>query len=74
MVRAWRAAWLAGDLTAHQSRWFEPAGAEQLYDIQQDPHELINLVASPAHQQILAELRTQLENFLASGGRHRRYR
>ena len=68
MVRAWRKAWQAGALPAVQSRWFEPAGDEQLYDIVADPHELNNLVRSPAHQTILREMRAALDAFLAEVG------
>ncbi len=68
MVRAWRTAWQTGTLSAAQTRWFEPAGAEQLYDIIEDPHEMNNLADSPAHQRILDDLRDVLEKFLAEVG------
>lgn len=68
MVRAWRTAWQTGELSAVQSRWFEPTGDEQLYDTVTDPHELNNLVQSPAHQTILQEMRTALAAFLAEVG------
>ncbi len=68
MVRAWRKAWQAGPLPAVQSRWFEPAGEEQLYDIVADPHELINLAGSADHQTILQDMRAALDAFLAEVG------
>jgi arylsulfatase A-like enzyme len=68
MVRAWRKAWQAGALPAVQSRWFEPAGAEQLYDIVVDPHELNNLASSAEHQSVLMEMRTALDAFLTEVG------
>jgi N-sulfoglucosamine sulfohydrolase len=33
---------------------------EELYDIQKDPDEVVNLAASPAHQKTLAELRAEV--------------
>ena len=68
MVRAWRKAWQAGVLPAVQSRWFEPASAEQLYDIVADPHELNNLAGSSEHQRVLIEMRAALDAFLAEVG------
>lgn len=37
---------------------------EELYDLRKDPFQLTNLAADPAHQETLANLRTQLENEL----------
>ncbi|XOV85034.1 MAG: sulfatase-like hydrolase/transferase [bacterium] len=68
MVRAWRQAWLDGRLSDAQSRWFEAAGEEQLYDIQADPHELQNLADSEAHQAIRQQLRETLDAFLFAVG------
>lgn len=64
MVRAWRTAWQKGQLNATQSRWFEPAGEEQLYDLNIDPHEIDNLAGSPDHQKTLKRLRSALDDFL----------
>ena len=30
---------------------------EELYDTVEDPHELVNLVESPQHQEVLARMR-----------------
>ncbi|CAE7635861.1 unnamed protein product [Symbiodinium pilosum] len=68
MVRVWRKAWQAGTLPAVQFRWFKPAGAEQLYDIVADPHELTNLASSTDHQTILRDMRSALDTFLAEIG------
>lgn len=68
MVRAWRTAYQSGNLNAHQRRWFEPVGTEQLYDIVTDPHELTNLATSPEHQNILRTLSAELDAFLQKVG------
>ena len=33
----------------------------ELYDLRQDPHEMRNLYQSPAHQQILSDLKAELK-------------
>ncbi|TWT81311.1 Arylsulfatase [Planctomycetes bacterium CA13] len=38
---------------------------EELYDVQDDPHELSNLAQSPKHQKTLAELRVRLDEWIA---------
>ena len=64
MVRAWRSAWQNGQLSATQSRWFEPAGEEQLYDLDIDPFEIKNLAGKQDHQETLDRLREVLLNFV----------
>ena len=68
MVRAWRAAYQSGSLNSQQRRWFEPVGAEQLYDTVADPHELNNLAAVPGHEAVLATMRAALDAFLQKVG------
>jgi N-sulfoglucosamine sulfohydrolase len=45
---------------------FRPA--EELYDLEADPNELHNLAAEPAHAETLAELRGQLDAWMADHG------
>jgi N-sulfoglucosamine sulfohydrolase len=68
MVRAWQAAWAAGTLNEDQSRWFEPAGAEQLYDLERDPHELDNLAVDEASAEVLGRMRESLAQQLEQHG------
>ena len=42
--------------------------AEELYDLQEDPHELRNLAARPEHASRLAELRARLATWRATQG------
>lgn len=58
--RQWRTMWKAGKLNAQRSQFFEPRPAEQLFDIETDPHELNNLAEDPKHAERLAELRSRL--------------
>lgn len=52
----------SGKLTPAQSVYFtQPRPKEELYDCQNDPHEITNLVDSKAHEKILAKLRTALD-------------
>jgi arylsulfatase A-like enzyme len=42
--------------------WQTPKAPEELYDLQSDPDEVINLAASPSHSDILAKLRSAQRN------------
>ncbi|MEM8627889.1 MAG: sulfatase-like hydrolase/transferase [Pseudomonadota bacterium] len=68
MVRELRAMHRAGLLTSEQELWFSPVGKERLYDLEQDPHELHNLVDDPAYAQDLRRLRTVLSNWCREVG------
>ena len=54
----WKEMFDAGQLNAAQSQFWQPKHIEELYDLQEDPDEVNNLVASPEHQDILKELRS----------------
>ncbi|MEM9702418.1 MAG: sulfatase/phosphatase domain-containing protein, partial [Planctomycetota bacterium] len=60
---AMRALRAEGKLTPDQSAIFQPGPAEELYDLEADPHELNNLAADPAHAETLNELRTALNEW-----------
>lgn len=57
----------AGKLNEFQMQWFrESKPKEELFDCDADPHELNNLADDPAYKQKLEELRTEMDNWLAS--------
>ncbi|MFJ4167574.1 sulfatase-like hydrolase/transferase [Microbacterium sp. NPDC089698] len=58
--RAWERAHLDGRLDAAQERWWRPAPGAELYDLESDPHEVVNLAGSAAHAEVEQELRTAL--------------
>lgn len=59
----------AGTLDEYQEQWFRGTKApEELFDCQEDPHELRNLAADPAYAEKLAELRTEMDRWLAAIG------
>lgn len=59
----------AGKLTPEQAAFFAPTRpAEELYDLESDPHEVKNLAASPAHAKALEELRTLLDRWIKETG------
>ena len=50
-----------GKLTHEQAFFLSPnKPEEELYDLQEDPHELVNLASSEAHQSTLTHLRSEL--------------
>ena len=68
MAELWR---LYGQdrLTRAQRLLFEtPRPAEELYDTEADPYEMINLAADPEHRQILERLRRALNRWQADVG------
>jgi hypothetical protein len=52
---------MAGELEGPQTLLFQPRPAEELYDTQADPWEMMNLAADPAYADDLARLRAALE-------------
>jgi hypothetical protein len=56
----------AGQLTeAQQLILAETKPREELYDLQTDPHEIVNLAPSPLHQETLGKLRKLLDGWIA---------
>ncbi|HZO86299.1 MAG TPA: sulfatase [Verrucomicrobiae bacterium] len=64
----------AGKLTPEQAALCAPTmPEEELYDLQNDPHEIRNLVKSPEHRKTLERLRGVLDNWIEETndqGRH----
>jgi arylsulfatase A-like enzyme len=58
-----------GQLTAAQQLiLLKTKPAEELYDLESDPHEIHNLARSSDHQQTLGELRKLLDDWIATTG------
>ncbi len=57
-MQSWERAFLAGQCNAVQSIFWNPKPAEELYDSENDPWEIRNLAADPAHRETLERMRT----------------
>ena len=68
MVRNWRKLFLEKKLTPIESKWFEPPGERQLYNLFEDPFETNNLINKKEHEQIVRDLDQQLTDFLIRVG------
>jgi uncharacterized sulfatase len=53
----WKELYDQGRLSPPQTYFWETKPAEELYDLQNDPDEVVNLAESAAHQQMLGQLR-----------------
>ena len=55
----------AGTLDENQALWFRPNKVvEELFDTENDPHELNNIAGDPAYADILASLRDECERWM----------
>jgi N-sulfoglucosamine sulfohydrolase len=64
---AWRKAWLDGKLDErHRRIWEAPQPTEELFDLQNDPWEIHNLAADPAHAERLTAMRERLKAKMAA--------
>ncbi|MFT5150275.1 MAG: N-sulfoglucosamine sulfohydrolase [Planctomycetota bacterium] len=64
-MKAIRELHAAGQLNEAQAAFAGPERpAEELYDLHQDPHEIVNLVHNPNHAQVLGEMRTRLNRWI----------
>ena len=55
----------AGKLTTGQAAPYGPRVPEELYDLRNDPDEVVNLADDPAHEKQLNVMRAQLEAWIA---------
>jgi arylsulfatase A-like enzyme len=56
-TRVWHDLFQAGKVSGPQCAFWQPHPPEELYDLQNDPHETVNLAADPAHREALEKLR-----------------
>ena len=54
-----------GELTPAQASAYGPRPEEELYDLQDDPHETVNLADDPGHNEILKAMRALVEAWIA---------
>lgn len=80
-TQIWDEMYQAGELEPPQTYFWEPKPEEELYDLDQDPHEVNNLIDSEEHQPVIQELHGALRGhiletrdagFLHEGEMHRR--
>ena len=60
----WRELFKAGKLNAAQSQFHQRRPAEQLFDVEADPHEINNLSESPKYAKVLSQLREGMKKKL----------
>jgi arylsulfatase A-like enzyme len=58
-TRVWHEQFKAGKLPPIQAAYWKPRTAEELYDLQSDPQETVNLAGSSEHRSILERLRAE---------------
>lgn len=56
-MASWENAWRKGQLNQVQSAFWNPKPAEELYDVETDPHNIHNLATEPQYQRVLLRLR-----------------
>lgn len=57
-----------GELTPAQAAPYGPRPSEELYDLREDPHELVNLADNPDHRGVLKEMRRLVEAWIEDTG------
>ncbi|MEZ6141800.1 MAG: sulfatase [Zavarzinella sp.] len=64
-MKEWRRLAAEGKLNDVQKLFFAPTKPkEEFYDTQADPHEVVNLIDSPAHQEKIQEFRKALDQWI----------
>lgn len=54
---SWEKAWKNGELNDVQSAFWKPKPAEELYDVERDPHNIHNLAGQPQYNDVLLRMR-----------------
>ncbi|CAG5018831.1 hypothetical protein DYBT9275_06080 [Dyadobacter sp. CECT 9275] len=61
---SWEAEFRAGRLNQIQQKFWQEKPAEELFDIEEDPHNIHNLATDPKYKNVLAKLREVNHNWL----------
>ncbi|SEJ12536.1 HEAT repeat-containing protein [Dyadobacter sp. SG02] len=64
-VKSWEDLYKAGKLNAVQSKFWEPKPAEELFDVDADPHNIHNLAGDPKYKKDLERLRKANAQWIA---------
>ncbi len=67
-TQVWNDAFLAGELTRVQAAFWKPKSIEELYDLEQDPHQIHNLAGDVATESIQRRLSDQLQTWMLQTG------
>ena len=67
-TKVWYDKFNNGELNDVQSAFWKPRAKEELYDLEADPHETVNLAGVEKHQAKLAELRTAVRSKMVAIG------
>ncbi|WP_341258131.1 sulfatase-like hydrolase/transferase [Gordonia malaquae] len=62
--RSWESGHLASSLNETQEKWWRDAPPVELYDVDQDPDEVLNLAGSPAHSETESRLAAALRQHM----------
>lgn len=65
-VKSWEDLYKAGKLNAVQSKFWEQKPAEELFDVDADPHNIHNLAGDPKYKNELTRLRNANEQWIKS--------
>ncbi len=63
-TRIWKSLYEAGKLTPVQRAFWEPKPPEELYDLEDDPHQITNLADQPAYGPVLEKMRSALRDHI----------
>ncbi|MGI9471778.1 MAG: sulfatase-like hydrolase/transferase [Rubripirellula sp.] len=64
-TRVWKEMFDAGKLNAAQAKFWQSKPVEELFDLQSDPDEVVNLAGDEAHLDRVAKMRTVLRDWMA---------
>jgi len=64
-IRDWEKLYKEGKLNDAQSAYWESKPYEELYDIENDPHNINNLAEEPEYADVLAELSQEMNKWIA---------
>ncbi|MCB9082024.1 MAG: sulfatase-like hydrolase/transferase [Lewinellaceae bacterium] len=64
LYQEWWDMFRAGELNVVQAQFFQQRPAEQLFDLEKDPHEINNLADNFAYQRVLADIRHDFQQQL----------
>ncbi len=63
--KEWAKLYEAGELNEIQSHFYVSKPAEQLFDVEKDPYETINLAEDPAYKHTVISMRERLNSYMA---------